>query len=122
VKPTSVPVMKRRQPNRPDSQPVSGVATAAATRYSVTIHATWSCVADSAPRICGNTTLVAVIVMPKVSVVTCTSSRTSHWRPVMRELGGGTATSTMLMGEAARRHGRIAGGSGRAPLAFTDAP
>src|SRR5215470_3181647 len=82
VNPASVATIKRRQPNLPASQPVSGVATAVAARNSVTIHAPSSCVRDSAPRICGTTTLVEVIARPKVSVETCTSTRIHHRRAV----------------------------------------
>ena len=35
VKPRTVPNIRVRQPNRPASQPVNGVATAAATRFNV---------------------------------------------------------------------------------------
>ena len=82
VNPASVATMKRRHPNLPASHPVSGVATAAAARNSVTIHAPSSWVSDSAPRICGTTTVVEVTAMPKVSVETCTSTRIHHRREV----------------------------------------
>ena len=57
-----------RQPSRLASQPVIGVATAVATRFSVMTQAISSWVADRAPRICGRTTLASVIVMPNSRV------------------------------------------------------
>ena len=78
---------RQRQPSRPANQPVIGVATAAATRNSVTIHAPSSCVSDNEPRICGTTTFVAVIAIPKLSVETCTSSRINHRREAATGIG-----------------------------------
>jgi hypothetical protein len=52
-----------RCPNRETSQPASGVATAVATMFAVTTQAIWSCVADSAPCICGSDTLAMVTVI-----------------------------------------------------------
>src|SRR3954468_12683026 len=51
-----------------------------------------SCVADRLPRICGNTTLASVIVMPNSSVDICTVSRTIHCRnPMLNRPGRGGA-------------------------------
>ncbi len=55
-------------PNRPASQPVSGVMIAAATMYEVTTQAIWSCEADSEPCMCGRATLVIVVSTPCMNV------------------------------------------------------
>jgi hypothetical protein len=47
--------------NRSDSQPVSGVAMAAATMYEVSTHVISSCEADSVPCMCGSATLAMVL-------------------------------------------------------------
>src|SRR5580704_12175710 len=51
-------------PNRPASQPVSGVMIAAATMYDVTTHAIWSCEQLKLPWICGSATLAMVVSTP----------------------------------------------------------
>ena len=50
--------------HRVDTVIVTGVTMAVATRLKVTTQAIWSWVADSAPRICGSTTLAAVTDIP----------------------------------------------------------
>src|SRR5215467_13516521 len=82
VKPSTVKNMVLRQPSRLASQPVMGVAMAVATRFSVTTQAISSCVAEKVPRICGNTRLASVTVMPKSMLESCTISSTSHCRPL----------------------------------------
>src|SRR6266550_9364403 len=83
VKPSTVKNIRLRQPSRLASQPVIGVATAVATRFSVITQAISSWVADRVPRTCGSTTLASVIVMPNNSVDNCTVSRISHCRGLM---------------------------------------
>src|SRR3974390_2003710 len=51
-------------PNRPASQPVSGVMIAAATMYDVTTQAIWSCEHEKLPCICGSATLAIVVSTP----------------------------------------------------------
>src|SRR5580704_4939395 len=51
-------------PNRPASQPVSGVMIAAATMYDVTTQAIWSCEQLRLPWICGSATLAIVVSTP----------------------------------------------------------
>ena len=84
VKPTTDPNISRRQPNFEASQPVSGVAAAVATRLSVSTHAIWSCVADSAPFICGRITAALVTVTPNKTVTICTVSSVNHCLEVNR--------------------------------------
>ena len=88
VKPSTEKNITLRQPSRLASQPVIGVATAVATRFSVMTQAISSWVADRAPRICGSTTLASVIVMPNSSVDNCTVSRTIHCRRADAEQPG----------------------------------
>src|SRR5436190_9414693 len=83
VKPNTPKSIKLRQPSRLASQPVIGVATAVATRFSVMTQEISSWVAESEPLICGSTTLARVIVMPNNSVESCTVTRISHCRPLM---------------------------------------
>ena len=72
-----------RQPSLAASQPVRGVAIAVATRLKVSTQEIWSWVADSAPLSLGMMTVTLVAVRPNRTVVNCTDSRISHWRPVM---------------------------------------
>ena len=51
-------------PNRPASQPVSGIVIAAATMYEVSTQAIWSWAADRLPWICGSATLAIVLSTP----------------------------------------------------------
>ena len=51
-------------PNRPASQPVSGIITAAQTMYEVSAQAIWSCEVDMLPWICGSDTLRIVLSSP----------------------------------------------------------
>ena len=83
VKPSTVKNIMLRQPTRAAIHPVSGVATAVATRLSVITQAISSCVADKVPRTCGSTRLASVMVMPNSRFDSCTMSRMSHCRPVM---------------------------------------
>ena len=48
------PAIRLRRPTRATSQPVIGVTTAVARMLKVMTQATSSCVADSAPCICGS--------------------------------------------------------------------
>src|SRR5436190_11371121 len=82
VNPSTVPNIRLRQPSRLDSQPVIGVATAVATRFSVITQEISSCVADRVPRICGSTRLANVMVMPNSMLESCTISSVSHCRPL----------------------------------------
>ena len=54
--------MTWRWPKRATIQPVAGVTTAVATRFSVITQATWSGVADKAPCSCGRVTFTIVMV------------------------------------------------------------
>ena len=83
VKPSTVKNIRLRQPSRLASQPVIGVATAVATRFSVITQEISSCVAEKVPRICGSTRLASVMVMPNSMLDSCTISRMSHCRPLM---------------------------------------
>jgi hypothetical protein len=60
AKPATHTTHSSRAPRRAASQPVSGVITAVATRFEVMTQAIWSCVAESAPWICGSDTFTAV--------------------------------------------------------------
>src|ERR1700730_5216833 len=51
-------------PNRPASQPVSGIMIAAQTMYDVSAQAIWSSEADRLPWICGRATLRIVLSTP----------------------------------------------------------
>ena len=55
--------MRLRRPSLAVSQPVSGVITAVPTTFRVTIQATWSGVAESAPWSWGRTTFTTVTVI-----------------------------------------------------------
>ena len=48
------------RPKRSHSQPVSGVAMAAATMKEVSTQVIWSCEADRLPCMCGRATLAIV--------------------------------------------------------------
>src|ERR1700744_1579932 len=61
VKPPIAKISRRLTLSRSDSQPVSGVAIAAATMYEVSTHVISSCDADSVPCICGSATLAMVL-------------------------------------------------------------
>ena len=76
VKPATQAVHSSRQPKRSASQPASGVATAVATRLAVTTQAIWSCVADSAPWICGSDTVAAVMLIAYRNVTAVQVART----------------------------------------------
>ena len=62
AKPATAQIITLRCPKRATSQPVIGVTMAVAMMFSVTTHATWSGVADSAPCSWGSTTFTTVIV------------------------------------------------------------
>ena len=62
MKPTTAQIMTWRWPKRATIQPVAGVTTAVATRFSVITQATWSGVADRAPCSCGRVTFTIVMV------------------------------------------------------------
>src|ERR1700704_2425398 len=51
-------------PNRPASQPVSGIMIAAQTMYEVSAQAIWSSEADRLPWMCGRATLRIVLSTP----------------------------------------------------------
>src|SRR5436853_5410491 len=106
VKPNTEKNITLRQPSRLASQPVIGVATAVATRFSVMTQAISSWVADRLPRICGSTTLASVIVMPNSNVEICTVKRISHCRALMlnrlvaratARVGGMLASATVIV-------------------------
>ena len=83
MKPPTPQNITARHPSRLASQPVIGVATAVATKLSVMTQAISSCVADSAPRNCGSTTLASVMVMPNSRLDSCTVNKISHCRGLM---------------------------------------
>ena len=83
VKPITVKNIRLRQPSRLASQPVIGVATAVATRFSVITQEISSWVADRLPRICGSTRLASVMVMPNSMLASWTINRMSHCRPLI---------------------------------------
>ncbi len=83
MKPSTVKNIRLRQPSRLASQPVIGVATAVATRFSVITQEISSCVADRLPRICGSTRLAMVMVMPNSMLASWTINRMSHCRPLI---------------------------------------
>src|SRR3984885_15125116 len=64
VNPTTETKKTHLMPNRPASQPVSGVMIAAATMYEVTPQAIWSCEQDRLPWMCGSATLAIVVSTP----------------------------------------------------------
>ena len=105
VNPSTVQNIRVRQPKREESQWVIGVATAVAARFSVMSQEISSWVTDSEPRICGNTTLASVIVMPNSRFASCTVIRISQWRPLMLKmppwgtarLGNGAASDAVLV-------------------------
>src|SRR5690349_7161155 len=55
-------------PNRPASQPVNGVMSAAATTAGVATQAIWSCASDRLPCMCGSATLAIVVSTPCMNV------------------------------------------------------
>ncbi len=85
VKPAIAISSRRRRPMTEASQPVAGVAIAAATMYEVSTHEIWSCVADSEPCMFGSATFAIVVSSACISVasMTDTTSRprlaTSRW-------------------------------------------
>ena len=95
MKPSTVKNIRLRQPNRLDSQPVIGVATAVATRLSVITQEISSCVADRLPRICGSTRLASVMVMPNSMLASCTINRMSHCRPLIVKIPPFSAMAVM---------------------------
>ncbi len=109
VKPRTLKNITLRQPSRAASQPVIGVATAVATRFSVMTQEISSWVADMLPRICGSTTLASVIVMPNSKVESCTVSRISHCRALMLNRPGGERTTTAGAGAGSVRPARPGG-------------
>ena len=76
---------RRLRPITDASQPVAGVAIAAATMYEVRTQEIWSCVADSEPCMFGSATFAIVVSSACISVasMTDTTSRprlaTSRW-------------------------------------------
>src|ERR1700733_8023086 len=68
VKPPIEKISSRLTLSRSDSQPVSGVAIAAATIYEVSTHVISSCDADSVPCMCGSATLAMVLSSVWISV------------------------------------------------------
>src|SRR5580704_707889 len=64
VNPTTETKKTHLMPNRPASQPVSGVMIAAATMYEVTTQAIWSCEQLRLPWMCGSATLAIVVSTP----------------------------------------------------------
>ena len=102
MKPVTVVNISVRQPSRADSQPVSGVATAVATRLSVMTQEISSCVADSVPRTSGSTTFASVMVMPNSRLDSCTISRISHCRPVQLKMPPWVSVAAMRVGSFPR--------------------
>ncbi len=84
---------RRRRPMIEASQPVAGVAMAAATIYEVSTHEIWSCVADSEPCMFGSATFAIVVSSAciKVASITETTSRprlgTSRWVGILAFIG-----------------------------------
>src|SRR5229473_6184937 len=121
VNPSTLKNIRLRHPSRLAGQPVIGVATAVATRFSVMTQEISSWVAESEPRICGSTTLASVIVMPNSSVESCTVRRISHCRPLMlkRLSAGGAGPAARSANRAAARSERRSAEDGR-PASATD--
>src|SRR5277367_140009 len=64
VKPITDARKMNLMPNRPASQPASGIVIAEATIYEVSTHEIWSCAADMLPWMCGSATLAIVVSIP----------------------------------------------------------
>ena len=99
VKPPTVASIIFRQPSRPASHAVIGVAIAVATRLSVITQEISSCVAERVPRIWGRTRLASVIVMLNSMLDSCTMKTISHCWPVRERIPprlGSTASTSVL--------------------------
>ena len=79
-------------PNRPASQPVSGVMIAAATMYDVTTQAIWSCAHEKLPCMCGSATLAIVVSTPCMNVASMIDAVTA----VRLTRGAGAASAPLM--------------------------
>ena len=103
VKPAIDTISSRFTLSRSDSQPVSGVAIAAATIYEVSTHVISSCDADSVPRMCGSATFAIVLSRVWISVASMID-RVSIGRFRAGEAGASAAGSSGCL------HGAVAVG------------
>ena len=74
VKPTIDHSISRLRPNRPATQPVSGVMIAAATMYEVSTQVISSLEAETLPWICGRATLAIVLSSEFITVAAMTDA------------------------------------------------
>ena len=85
MKPITEAMKMNLMPNRPASQPVSGIAIAEATMYEVRTQEIWSCAADMLPWMCGSATLAIVVSIP------CSTQAQITVAVIMPRLIGGPA-------------------------------